>query len=192
MAAQLQKANFAARDSQRVLVLKNGANAIDLLGDRTRAQVFVAWRSNNNAHGSSTVTFDLFAKSDVGNDTGLWQVVPFFGGPHDPETGQESFRTTEGADCTLGDLRVVQHAGAPVEVVIGNRALGKSFADPAPVRFDYYRLVKNADGQPGWPTFYFKYLRTVAAKRPYCDVNEGFARELGLGRVGLGHGEGGR
>jgi hypothetical protein len=190
--AQVKSGPLVRSDSQRVIVLRNGVNAVDILGDGTSAQVFVAWRSNNNAHGSSMVTFNVFAKSDVDNPAGIWQVVPFFGGPHDGDSGQETYRTAEGADCTQGDLRVVRQGRGPVEVVTAVRELGASFADPAPVRFDYYALVKNVDETPGWPTFYFKHVRTASAKKPYCDVNEAFARELGLGAKGLGHGEGGR
>lgn len=52
--------------------------------------------------------------------------------------------------------------------------------------------MRNTDGLTGWPSFYFEHSRTVPAKRMYCDVNEAFERELGLGRNGLGYGEGGR
>lgn len=190
--AHAQPTRPARSASSRVVVLANGDNRVDLLGNATKSNVFVAWRSNNNAHGSSSVAFYLRAPSDVGDDRDLWQVVPFFGGAHDRQTGSELYLTVEGADCTLGDIRLIAHEHSPVEVVTATRELDKSFADPAAVRFDYYALVKNVDGTPGWPTYYFKYVRTVAAKRDYCDVNLAFDRELGLGERGLGHGEGGR
>lgn len=37
------------------------------------------------------------------------------------------------ADCTLGDLRVLHHQHAPIEVVLTSRELGASFADSAAV-----------------------------------------------------------
>ena len=84
------------------VVLRNGPNAVDLLGDGTPAQVFVAWRGNFNAHGFSTVAIYLRAKSDLGDSIPDWQIVPRFGGPDVNESGRESITTSEGADCTLG------------------------------------------------------------------------------------------
>lgn len=178
------------RASRRVIALKNGANAIDLLGDGTKAQVFVAWRENYNAHGHSTVAFTVFVTSYLGDTTGVWQVVPFVGGARDGDDSREIYRTSEGADCTTGDLRVLRREHAPIEIVIARRELGESMVDPTVVRFDYYKVAQNADGVPGWPPYYFEYSRTVSTKRPYCDVNAAFHRELGLGRIGLGHGDG--
>jgi hypothetical protein len=184
----------ARADSQGaspVLVLRNGPNPVDLLGDGTKSDVFVAWKGNYNGHGSSTVAFRVFAPSDR-DQTSIWQVVPFYGGPDDGDSFRADFHTSEGADCILGDIRVVRQERGPVQVVVASRELGASFADPAAVRFDYYALTKNVDGTPGWSPFYFKFLRSVAAKRAYCDVNEAFASELGLGSTGFGRADGGR
>jgi hypothetical protein len=186
-----QRATLAASSAAAVVPLANGTNAIDLLGDGTKAQVVVAWRGNYNGHGSSTAAFYLFAKSDR-SDAKEWQIVPFFGGPDDGDKGSETFQTGEGADCILGDLRVIRHQHAPVEIVIASRELGESFADPAAVKFLYYRLARNTGEVPGWPPYYFQYSKTVPARRPYCDVNEAFSRELNLGTHGLGQAEGGR
>jgi len=173
------------------VVLHNGMNDVALLGDGTPGEVLVTWRGNYNAHGFSVATFAIRAGSDLDNNP-IWQTLPFYGGPHDGETGREIYRTAEGADCTLSDLRVVPHAGRPVEVVIASRPLGTSFADAAEVRFDYYRVVHNRDGVVGWPPTYFQFERTERARATYCDVNEAFNRELHLGTTGLGHAEGGR
>lgn len=173
------------------VVLHNGPNTISLLGDSTPGLIFVSWRGNNNAHGYSVVEFSIRNQSDLG-DSSIWQNVPFFGGQYDGETGREIFRTSEGADCTLGDLRVIRHANAPVEVVVASRELGQSFADTAAVRFDLYKLVRNREGILGWPPTYFQFVRSVPARHGYCDVNKAFNDELRLGAAGLGHGEGGR
>jgi hypothetical protein len=172
--------------------LHNGLNEIDLLGDGTPAQVFVAWRGNYNAHGFSVASFYIYAPSDLSDTARVWQVVPFFDGPADGATGRQAFDTGEGADCTLHDIRVIQTAHKPVTAVLADRDLGQSFADSAAVRFEYYDLVRNTSGAVGWPPFYFHHTHTQNAKREYCDVNEAFARELGFGASGLGHGEGGR
>ncbi len=171
------------------LVLRNGENAVDLLGDGTPARVFVGWRSNFNAHGFSAVAIYLRGKSDVSDSANDWLIVPRFGGPYDGDTGHELFTTSEGADCTLGDLRLIQHRGTPAELILARRELGKSFADSAATYFDYYKLTKNLNGVPGWPLYYFDFVRTVNARHPFCDVNLAFEKELHLGRRGLGHGE---
>jgi hypothetical protein len=172
------------------VALHNGRNAIDLLGDGTPAEVFVAWRGNFNAHGHSTVAIYVRARSDLGDSLPDWQIVPRFGGPDIEDSGgEELFGTTEGADCTLRDLRIVVHRGAPADLIVGRRELGKSYADSAATHFDYYRLTRNANGEIGRPPYYFDLARTVDAHRPYCDVNLAFDQELHLGRHGIGHGE---
>jgi hypothetical protein len=171
------------------VVLRNGENPVDLLGNGTRARVFVGWRGNFNAHGFSAVGIYLRAKSDVSDSAEDWLIVPRFGGPYDGDVGRDLFTTSEGADCTLGDLRIVQHRGAPAELIVARRELGKSFADSAATHFDYYKLTKNSDGLVGWPLYYYAFSRTVDAHHQYCDVNLAFEKELHLGRRGLGHGE---
>ena len=166
------------------IALRNGANPVDLLGDGTPAQAFVAYRGNFNAHGYRTVAFYLRSASDA-DTTPQWLIVPRFGGPFDGTTGSEFFASSEGADCTLGDLRMVQHRNAPAELIVARRELGESFADTARTYFDFYRLARNKDGAPGWPLWYFAFVRSDTARRAYCDVNLAFAQELRLGRRGI-------
>src|SRR5437868_5471583 len=80
------------------LVLRNGENSLDLLGDGTSARVFVAWRGNFNAHGYSAVSVYVRAKSDVGDGAENWLILPRFGGPYDGDAGRDIFTTSEGAD----------------------------------------------------------------------------------------------
>ena len=177
-----------------VVTLHNGPNAVDLLGDGSTAQVFVARRDNGNAHGFSSVAFyvrQLAPEFGPPPDT-LWQLVPFFGGPGDPPAGGDTFTTGEGADCALGDLRIVRRPTGPVQVVVAARELGASFADSARTTFTTYELRHNIEGVVGWPTYYFASVRTVPASHEYCDVNEAFARELHLGTTGVARAEGGR
>jgi len=172
----------------RPVELRNGPNAVDLLGDGTPAEVFIAWRGNYNAHGHSAAAFYVRTASDLDDSVRDWQIVPAFG-PQDGESGRELLGTTEGADCTLGDLRVIQHRGAPVDLIVARRDLGRSYADSAATHFDYYKLTRNVEGAVGWPPYYFRFVRTVDARRQYCDVNVAFDQELHLGRHGIGHGE---
>lgn len=169
-----------------ILPLHNGRNRIDLLGTGEPGEIIVSRRDNGNAHGHSTVLFQVLTStpSDDASSDRLWRVIPFFGGPNDSAIGEELYRTFEGADCTLGDLRVIRRGtGRPVEVVTATRDLGASFADSAAVRFDFYELVGNTE----WlgPIFRFRHVRTVHAKGRYCDVDDAFARELGLGPAGI-------
>ena len=170
------------------IALHNGANRFDLLSDDAPAQAFVAYRGNFNAHGYHTVAIYLWAPSDA-DTTKQWLIVPRFGGPFDGDTGRDMFATSEGADCTLGDLRVVQHRGAPAEVILARRELGPSFADSATTYFDFYRLTENKDDVPGWPLWYFAFVRSDTARHAYCDVNIAFDQELHLGRRGVASSE---
>jgi len=179
----------SSSSGDRVVVLRlyNGLNAIDLLGDGHRGQVVVNRRENFNAHGYSTAMFQLHAFTRPADTTSAvaWQVVPFFGPDH-PAEGSELFRTTEGADCVLGDLRVFRRGrGRPVEIVLAYRAFGTSSADPATVRFEFYVLRTNDEGVTGVPAYYFQHVRTVRARNRYCDVNDAFAHELAMGDEGL-------
>ena len=168
-----------------VLPLHNGHNSVDLLGTGQPGEIIVSRRGNGNAHGFSMVLFQV--QTPAAYDSASqpeWQVIPFFGGPHDGVTGKELFRTSEGADCTLGDLRVIRRGRAqPVEVVIAERDFGTSYADSAPVRFDFYALRANTE--PIGPKYLFQHLRTVRAEGTYCDVDDAFDRELRLGYAGV-------
>jgi hypothetical protein len=177
----------ARGDRVAVLKLYNGLNAIDLLGDGRRGQVVVSRRENFNAHGYSTALFQLRAFANPSDSTSAveWQVIPFFGPDH-PAEGSELFRTTEGADCVLGDLRVFRRGrGRPVEVVMAHRAFGASYTDSAAVRFEFYELRTNAEGRAGIPAYSFQHMRTARARQRYCDVNDAFAREMAMGTEGL-------
>lgn len=170
-----------------ILPLHNGVNQIDLLGNGLLGEVVVSRRDNGNAHGFSIVLFQVLAPTryDTSASERVWQVIPFFGGPHDSEAGEELFQTAEGADCTLGDLRVIRRGKEqPVEVVIGSREFGASFADTAAVRFDFYELRDARDDGIG-PTYLFRHVRTVHAEQRYCDVDDAFAKELSLGPAGI-------
>jgi hypothetical protein len=171
----------AALASATVMPLRNGANTVDLLGNGARASVFVARRKNFNAHGYSAVTFYIHGRAGAGNAP-EWQLVPFF--RDTPE--MDIVRTDETPGCTLGDLRLVRvRRHAPAAVIVAVREPGASPAEAAPVRFDVYHLQENTKREPGWPRYYFQFERSVAASKPYCDVNDAFQDELKLGGPGV-------
>jgi len=171
-----------------IVHLRNGANAVDLLGNGSRGSVIVGRRENYNAHGYSLATFYTLARVREGTPT-LWHLIPLFA--MTPVT--DGVSTAEGADCILQDMRLVRlRRGGPVTLIVARRDVGETYASLAPVRFSVYELRRNDDGEAGWPLYRFELQGTIRARRPYCDVNEAFARELGLGRDGLGEAEGGR
>lgn len=176
----------AAFAGAAVIRLRNGPNPVDIAGDGSQGTVFVARRENFNAHGYSTIAFYVHANGD-----GLpaeWHTIPFVGGRYD-----EHLATHEGADCILTDVRIVRaRRGEPVTVIVGRRDEGDSFAAPAAVRFDVYRLVRNSESLAGEPLYRFERERTIPSGREWCDVNEAFRRELGLGAAGVAEAEGGR
>jgi hypothetical protein len=178
---------LATGERVAVLRLYNGLNAIDLLGNGHRGQVIVNRRENFDVHGYSTALFQVLALADPSDTTSTveWQVIPFFGPDH-PADGAELFRTLEGADCRLSDIRVFRRGrGRPVEIVIAHRAFGASFSDRADVRFEFYVLRTNDEGMAGAPAYYFQHAGTRRARARYCDVNDAFERELAMGTEGL-------
>jgi hypothetical protein len=172
--------------SPAVIPLHARRNVVDLLGSGSTGTIDVADRENYNAHGHHIAVFQVRAPRYAGDPTSAveWQVVPFF--DSDTSTSEEIFRTVDGADCILRDLRIFRREqGRPVTVVIAERALGRSYADSAAVQFQYYELRTNSAGVVGHPSYYFERTRVIEATRPYCDVDDAFDRELNLGRTGI-------
>jgi len=189
LATPVASAQHAGRTgSPRVVRLHDGRNLLDILGNGGQGAVEVAARENFNAHGHHVALFlvDAPRYPRQGKSSTAWQVVPFFGVHGDSLAVDELFGTTEGADCTLRDLRVIAGGGGrPVTVVIGERDFGASYADSAAVQFRYYELHVNREETVGYPTYWFAPARVVLAKGRYCDVDDAFDRELGLGHAGL-------
>ncbi len=173
-------------DSSAIIRLHAGRNAVDILGTGTVGTIDVADLENYNGHGHHIAVFQVDAPryADDRASAAEWQVVPFF--EANAAGSEEIFRTVEGADCILRDLRIIRGARTrPVTVVIAERALGRSYADSAVVQFQFYEIRTNAEGGVGHPSYYFEKTRVVEAKHPYCDVDDAFDRELHMGRTGL-------
>jgi hypothetical protein len=164
-----------------VVGLRNGINEIDINGDGLKDLIVIGWRDNFNAHGFDIVTFYMQFKRDVGPKD-KWHLVPFV--PESGVTDKNYFTTAMGADCILSDLRVIRPRSpkkAPVTIVIGVRDFGESYADKASVTFVVYELRYNKEGSPGNPLFYFQKTKTIPGQDKYCDINDAFQKELGLG-----------
>ena len=179
IAAQQQ---VTARDSigfalAEVIPLHEGVNRVDLAGGGSSGMVTVGRRENFNAHSRTTLTAYLSP------DPNHWDLVTFWS---DSAPERDDVSTSEGADCALQDIRLVRPApGAPVSVVVAHRDLTGAYTDPSPVVFDLYELRRNRDELVGWPASYYFKVRTLAARRRYCDVDQALAQELGLGTAGL-------
>lgn len=171
----------SAFKNMKVIELRNGPNEIDIDGDGVKDVIFIAWRENYNAHGFDMFTFYRRDKESTRAE-GKWSLVPFFNDKGVPD--KTSYSTVMGADCVLSDIRVVRPASskmAPVTIVIGVRDFGNSYADEAPVKFLLYTLKRNKEGIAGEPPNYFQHAKVIVGQKNYCDINEAFEKELGLG-----------
>lgn len=151
------------------VALENGLNRIDFTGDGRADLVVVAHRENFNAHGFDVVSFHV-------EDGDTLLQVPLFDGDD-----ERQFATASGgADCTLHDLRLLPgKAGEPMTLVVADRALGDSYADPNTVTFTWYALRTNADGDVGYPQYRFERTRTTQTDKAYCDVGDAFDATFG-------------
>lgn len=151
------------------VALENGLNRIDFTGDGRADLVVVAHRENFNAHGFEVVTFHV-------EDGDTLLQVPLFDGDD-----ERQFATVSGgADCTLHDLRLLPgKPGESMTLVVADRALGDSYADPNTVTFTWYALRTNADGDVGYPQYRFERTRTTQATKPHCDVGDAFDATFG-------------
>jgi hypothetical protein len=167
-----------------VITLKNGSNEIDINADGLKDQIFVAWRENFNDHGFDMFTFYLRFNKKIMPDiipNDEWYLVPFF----NKEGVENSLTSFEEADCTSSDIRVLRPAlpkKAPVIVIVGIRDYEFPAVDErASVRFLVYELKHNKENIAGFPPYYFQCVRTILGQKKYCDINDAFQEELGLG-----------
>lgn len=151
------------------VALENGLNRIDFTGDGRADLVVVAHRENFNAHGFDVVSFHV-------EDGDTLLQVPLFDGDD-----ERQFTTVSGgADCSLHGLRLLPgKAGEPMTLVIADRALGDSYADPNTVTFTWYALRTNDAGDVGVPRYRFARTRTTQADKAYCDVGDAFEATFG-------------
>ncbi|HTK48701.1 MAG TPA: hypothetical protein VL328_12070 [Gemmatimonadaceae bacterium] len=183
-------ATARAQGAERRLVvvqLYNGFNVVDLLGDGHGGQIVVSRREHADGTGYSTALFQVRAAVDAADSASAteWRLIPFFG-PDERVGGDDLFRSVEAGGCASVDLRVVRiGAGRPVQVVVARRAVGATATEPTAVRFDFYEVRGNVEHVPATPRWYFQRVRGERSRERYCDVNDAFARELGIGTMGI-------
>jgi hypothetical protein len=165
-----------------VIPVDNGVNTLTLLGEP--AMVVRAWRENYNAHGFDVVSF--YVRDKASGEKAYWNVVPVFAqASRDALSERLEITVGGGADCVLHDFRLLHsNDDKRVMLVVAQRDMGDSFADPATVHFTWYDLAKNEDEAPGEPWLSFRQTRVTQATKSYCDVEEAFDKELHLGTTG--------
>ena len=172
----------AYRDAQ-VIPLHNGFNTITL--NRHPATLVLAWRENYDAHGFAVAT--MYAQgSGRPDEQATWQVVPVFQRPGATPLERDALTASGGADCLLQSFRLFTLPHDPrTWLAIARRELGQSYIDRRPVHFDIYRLEQDDSGEVGAPPLSFRYDHSALSRQPYCDVDDAFAHELGLGQIKL-------
>ncbi len=167
----------SAFSRMEVLALNEGPNSLQLKGWAPPDMVMRAWRENYNAHGFYYYTFYV-QHPDSEDGRTRWELVPFVIGNH----FENGIATSQGADCVLRELRVLRpkQSPNPVTVLIAEREMKGTYADTERVTFSVYELQMNTRGRPGEPGIAFYRVRTIPARRRYCDVEDAFVRELGI------------
>ncbi len=164
---------------REVVPLAEGPNTVDLLGQGRPGLVTKGFFNNYNAHSFEYITFYV-TYADSESDRPRWDVVPFI----TDSRLDLGFSTHQGADCVLRDLRVLKQLAPPptaVIVVQAERDMGASYADSQFVNFFLYEFRTNTAMTPGKPGIYFERTRAIRSRRAYCDVEDAFRNELGLG-----------
>jgi len=175
---------YAGMDPDLKLVrLHNGINSIDLTGDGKADSVVVAERDNFNAHSYEVSTVYVWTAPSKWDPNQL-HVVPIERTADElkkDEPERLSVISGGGADCMLHDFRLFRNdKNKSVILITADRDFGDSLTDSQHVTFKYYKLMKNLEGIPGWPAFYFKQCNEYVPKAKYCDVDVAFQKELGV------------
>jgi len=174
------------RAIDQVIPLSYGINSVRLTHD-LGGTVVLAWRENYNAHSFDVLSIYAQGVRDKLVQDARLQIVPLFSRSNG-NNEQLFFRSDGGADCRLSDFRLVRMGSGDVAFITADREFGQTYADRQEVTFAYYRLTRNSSdsnfADVGRPKYYFKLDHTQKAKKTYCDVNEAFKAELGLGEDG--------
>jgi hypothetical protein len=168
-----------------VIPLHRGINPVNAGLDGQAAIVVIGHRENFNAHSFNVVTFYLTPagpQTDSANPWPEFNIVGLFDTHPDGSRIESQFVTVGGgADCVVHDFRLLRSAvGLPPALVIASRPVLHSYADPDPVTFSVYVLMRNTTQDSGVPEYWFKLEGTRLAGKQYCDVGDSFSHELGL------------
>jgi hypothetical protein len=162
-----------------VLPLTEGPHPVALLGPGYPGLVVRGYVNNFNAHSYHSFTFYLSYPDSEGGQI-RWDLIPFVAGSEI----HRDFVTAQGADCVLRDLRLLRPKMQPptaMAVLTAQRRMGESYADSQLVDFSLYQLRTSVTMAPGTPGIYFEKTRSLTSRRRYCDVEQAFKEEFGLG-----------
>lgn len=167
----------APLDTYTVVKLSYGTNRVDFNNDGKEDLVVLARRENFNAHGFDVVSFYSEQPKD-GNKPKILGIISIF----DKDKEKSILEVSGGADCLLYDFRLLKPKnGNQTLLIFAARKLSEGYYEENTVTFSYYKLENNSSGDIGHPFTYFKLSEVQQAKAKYCDVNEAFRVELGLG-----------
>jgi hypothetical protein len=167
----------AGQPAADIVKIGNGITLVDFTGEGKPDLIMSGHRENYNAHSFEVVSFYIPVTENT-SKTLKWNIIPILA------SGSEKWQlnVSGGADCVLHDFRLLAgHGKDSATLILADRDLGEDYASPAKVTFTYYSLMRDSSSSPGLPPYAFKQSRTVDAKAAYCDVEEAFNRELGLG-----------
>ncbi len=167
----------AESPSARLIKLGNGVNSVDFTGDGVPDLIVMGHRDNFNAHDFNVVSFYIYV-DDKDMNVKEWDIVPVV------TKKDEHLEVTVGggADCILHDFRLLAGSGkTSASLILADRELKNGYGESETVKFTYFSLETNSEGIPGFPRYYFEQSRVVKSKVKYCDVNEAFQKELGIG-----------
>jgi len=170
----------------QIVTIKNGTNKIDLNNDGVMDTVFMSKRENGTSpHGYSIYNFSIYTPplAVFSSDTNsYWHSVIVWKGYKDSKDDNALYynvlTTTEGADGFLEDIRLIKGQNQKPILVIARKDFGDSYADSQVVRFHFYDLVENTDGEDLSSNYSYKYRDTAVATSKYTDVNEAMDKEL--------------
>ena len=165
----------SAQAAPEMIHIPYGITKTALLPNGLDGMAVYARRDNYNAPGFGVLTIYVQQITSESEPYGFL-LVPFF----DKDKERFEIATGGSSECQMHGFRMVRSENKDVQLVTADREPGKSGDDVAKVTFKYFELVQNTDGV-GRPKYYFDVKKTASAKDTYCDVNDAFKSELGLG-----------
>jgi hypothetical protein len=162
-------------DNYTVVRLEYGENRVDFNNDGVPDLVVVGHRENFNAHDYDVISFYA---NEPGDEHKRLAIVPVF----DQDKEKVTLAAAGGADCRLHDFRLLRpKRGEQTLLIVADRKMSDSYFEENTVTFSYFKLERNSTELVGRPYWYFNLAQVREAKVKYCDVNQAFRSELGLG-----------
>jgi carbapenem resistance CarG-like protein len=144
------------------VVIRNGVNKVDFVGDGSHGLIVQGHQKNEDGRSSEIVSFYVLTG-------GRWNLV-YVG--LTPATEAAYVSILRDGDCVIDDVRLLPGSTVqPATLILAE-------ADQKEVRFSYYTLKSSPEENSQMSRFYFERTHSELAKKPYCDVEEAFKEEL--------------